>query len=332
MMTNIQTTNAGNYTVVVTNAYGSVTSSVAVLTVATSPPSQTLAGFYFTNMVLLADGRAQLDLMVPSNGVYTLLTSTDFKKWEAAMTFEGPTNRFVITSPWPMSEIGTTFLRAAVGRVVSYSFLFYFVSSPAALVPGTPSISFPQAIQQYHVRLDVNNASNWPAQTQVLFTGPPGSGMTNLTAFDAAIQPEDNSAWYMSPPVASPSVPPLGTWTVTFGGAPMTFDPPDPQASTRFIVPQPNLAVSNGVLTGVSWVYRHASNGQALTTLPAYVQEIIVQVHGGTPIHRLYDSNSLLPNTTNHVIATPVLWSDVANFSISYYDDLGNCYDAHFRP
>jgi hypothetical protein len=330
-LSNVQRSDAGTYSVIINNSYDSVTSSVAVLTVI-SPPVQTLAGLYFTNMILLPDGRAQLDLIVPTNGVYTLLASTDFKKWEAAMTFEGPTNRFVITSPRPMAEIGTTFLRAAVGRVVSHSFLFYFVSSPAALVPGTPSISFPQAIQVYSVRLDVNNASNWPAQTQVLFTGPPGSGMTNLAAFDAAIQTEDNSAWYMSPPVASPSVPPLGTWTVTFGGAPMTFDPPDPQATTRFIVPQPNLVVSNGVLTGVSWVYRHASNGQALTTLPAYVQEIIVQVHGGMPFHRLYDSNSLPPNTTNHVIATPVLWSDVANFSISYYDDLGNCYDAHFRP
>jgi hypothetical protein len=331
-LSSVKPSDAGGYSVMVSNASGSVTSSVAVLTVPTAPPSQPPAGFYFTNMVLLADGRAQLNLIVPTNGVYTLLTSTDFEKWEPAMLLDGPTNRFVITSPRPMSEIGNTFLRAAVGRVVSYGFLFYFVASPATLIPGTPSISFPQAIQVYSVRLDVNNASNWPVQTEVLFTGPPGSGMTNLAASDAAIQPEDNSAWYMSPPVGSPSMPPLGTWTVTFGGAPMTFDPPDSQATTRFIVPQPNLVVSNGLLTGVSWVYRHASNGQALTTLPAYVHKIIVQVHGGMPFHRLYDSNSLPPNTTNHVFATPVLWSDVAIFSISYYDDLGNCYDAHFRP
>jgi hypothetical protein len=184
----------------------------------------------------------------------------------------------------------------------------------------------------YSVRLDVDNAANWPDPSQVLFTGPPGSGMTNVTAFDALIEPGDNSAWYMSPPVATPALPPPGTWTVAFGGTPLTFDPPDAQATTRFIVPQPNLVVSNGMLAEVSWVYRDPSNGQAIATLPVYVNKIIVQVQGGVPFHRLYVSNSLTPNTTNHVFAGTVPWSDVAILSISYYDDLGNCYDAHFRP
>ncbi len=40
-MSNIQPTNAGNYTVVITNAFGSITSSVATLTVTTSPTIST---------------------------------------------------------------------------------------------------------------------------------------------------------------------------------------------------------------------------------------------------------------------------------------------------
>ena len=67
-ITNIQLTNAGNYTVVVTNAFGSITSAVATLTVnafsaptiATNPQSQTVTVGANATFTVVANGSAPL--------------------------------------------------------------------------------------------------------------------------------------------------------------------------------------------------------------------------------------------------------------------------------
>jgi len=104
----------------ITNLYATNTSLAAVIVygiaiefLTNTPP---LPGLYITKATLLTNGCAQFEVVTPTNGVYTLMVSSDLKNWNPDQTLEGPTNRFVLTSPQPMSQYGNTFFRVAVGR------------------------------------------------------------------------------------------------------------------------------------------------------------------------------------------------------------------------
>ena len=77
-LTNVQVPNAGNYTIVVTNAYGSVTSSIASLTVlgpayiASQPTNQTVAAGGTVNLSVIATGPGPLAYQWFNNGAKVL--------------------------------------------------------------------------------------------------------------------------------------------------------------------------------------------------------------------------------------------------------------------
>jgi len=314
---NAQPTNAGNYTVVVTNAFGSVTSSVAVLTVI--PPNH---DFYITNATLTVDGYANFEVVVPSNGVYSLLISTNLRNWESVDTLAGPTNRFFISSyPTTMAEMGNTFVRAAEGLVPQYRFYLNFGTTAGTLVAGTASVPFPQSVQNYSAFLEVNRLASPAAMTNVFFTGPPGSGLTNALPEGSDLDPENYGANYWSPTPPNLSVPTPGNWTINYGGTNLLFA--QPNALDRFVVPHPTIVVSNGMLVSVNWVYRNPTTGQALEGRPAFFRDITVEVFGGFPLQRVYDSNDLTRDTTNHVFSSSLLWNEVNSLSFSYHDDVG---------
>jgi len=82
-LSNVQTSQAGNYTVVVSNSYGSVTSSVATLTVtipnfSLSPSLGAVAG--------LASNGFNLQFPVPVGSKYIIFASTDLKTWTPIAT------------------------------------------------------------------------------------------------------------------------------------------------------------------------------------------------------------------------------------------------------
>jgi hypothetical protein len=91
-LNNVQTTNAGSYTVVVTNAADSVTSEVATLTVIPpAPPSlgapgMTTNGFTF-------------QLSVSVGQTYVILVTTNFQDWTPIFTDVALTNSVVFTDP-----------------------------------------------------------------------------------------------------------------------------------------------------------------------------------------------------------------------------------------
>ena len=324
MLTNIQTNNAGGYTVVVTNAYGSATSVVASLTVLpVAPPDN---GLYFTNVTMTPDGRALFEVVTPSNGVYSLLVSTNLSDWISVENLEGPTNRFTVTwpdPPWRISDFRSLFLRAAVGLVPQFNFRLNLSDTAGILVAGTPSVTFPQS-PHYSAFLEGNRLANPAADTNVFFTGPPGSGLTNALPEGTGLDPDHYGKNYWSPRPAAPSVPPPGRWTVKYAGTDLFFDQPDVQG--RFVIPHPTVVVSNGVLVSVNWVYRDATTGQALGGPPAFMTGGAVEVYGGAPSQRLYDSDQLSRGTTNHTFAATLLWSEVNALDISYNDDLDNDY------
>jgi hypothetical protein len=74
-LTGVSQTNAGDYTVLITNMVGSVTSPVAALTVVVPPE--------FISITLLPDQNTSLSLTAVSNLTYRIDISTDFVNWTA---------------------------------------------------------------------------------------------------------------------------------------------------------------------------------------------------------------------------------------------------------
>ena len=295
-------------------------------------------GLYITNAVVSPEGFAQCEVVAPSNGLYSLLLSTNLQSWDSIKKLDSwnppgdapaPTNRFFINSdPLSAAQVGNTFfLRVVVGLVPKYQLLFHFHNTIDTLAVGTSSVSFPQSISDYSAHLDVERVTSSPDGSQVFFTGPPGSGLTNAMSTGFSTDPGGYDAWYDSSPMLNdPAVPPPGRWTINYNGTNLIFDLPDAQTPTRFVVPQPTVVVSNGLLSSVSWIYRNATTGQALAGPPAFLSDVVVEAGGGTPHQRIYDSNPLPRATTAHSFSPALLWSDVADITISYDDDLGNRY------
>ncbi|HXR05519.1 MAG TPA: immunoglobulin domain-containing protein, partial [Verrucomicrobiae bacterium] len=107
-LTHIQTTNAGSYTVVVTNMAGSITSAVATLTV--------------TNPVVIlspASGGGlppngfTFQLSLPTGLTYVILVSTDFQVWTPIAT-NLATSGSVIFTDTAAADYPTRFYRAMV--------------------------------------------------------------------------------------------------------------------------------------------------------------------------------------------------------------------------
>ena len=81
-LNNVQPANAGDYRVVITNAGGSVTSSVASLTVVVPPQ--------FASITLLPDQNLSLSLTAVSNLTYRIDASTDLLTWAALTNLPNP--------------------------------------------------------------------------------------------------------------------------------------------------------------------------------------------------------------------------------------------------
>jgi hypothetical protein len=82
-LTGVQTTNAGNYTVVVTNCAGWVMSAAATLTV-TNPVITLSAGA--GSSPSLTSGGFSFQVSIPVGVTYVILTSTDFVYWTPLVT------------------------------------------------------------------------------------------------------------------------------------------------------------------------------------------------------------------------------------------------------
>ncbi len=78
---NVQTNNAGNYSVMVTNTQGSVTSSNALLTVSPPQPPQ------FLSVTVVSNGLVQMVLSGQSGSTYTIDGSSDLVNWTPLVTF-----------------------------------------------------------------------------------------------------------------------------------------------------------------------------------------------------------------------------------------------------
>ncbi|MGA2787904.1 MAG: immunoglobulin domain-containing protein [Verrucomicrobiota bacterium] len=93
ILANVQTTNAGTYSVIVTNTAGSVTSSNAILTVSSGAPSQPqLSGFTYNS-----DGTFSLTVNGDTGPGYIVQASTNLVDWAGIFTNPSPVLPFVWT-------------------------------------------------------------------------------------------------------------------------------------------------------------------------------------------------------------------------------------------
>ena len=100
-----QVSHAGNYSVVVTNASGSVTSSVASLTLTPTQPLQ------FTDISRLADGRVKLAVSGEAGFNVQLRTSTNLTSWLVLTNLANPSGSLSFTDAPPVS-VSNQFYRA----------------------------------------------------------------------------------------------------------------------------------------------------------------------------------------------------------------------------
>jgi pectate lyase len=110
-LTNVQTTNAGTYSVIVSNTAGAVTSAYALLSVSSAAPSQPqLSDFVYDSnsgtFSLTIDGDAGYD--------YIVLASTNLTDWASIFTNHSPTPPF-IWSDSGASNFNQRFYRVKLG-------------------------------------------------------------------------------------------------------------------------------------------------------------------------------------------------------------------------
>jgi hypothetical protein len=286
----------------------------------------------FTN-VTLANGLFQGELLVVPGQTYTIESSTNLADWEPiGVLASGETNRLVLTESADIMALPNLFYRAVIGDRLGVSHDLHFIEFAAGGNFGgglTPSVNYPVVLQGYEVLLDMMNAASFPAATNVHFTGPAGSGLSNTPADPANSWVGETEAAYASPVVASPPAAPGGAWTVSYPGTNLVFDLPDSQAASRLVVMVPTVDLNGGLVRSVSWGYRDAATGAALTGPPAYMTSIQVQIEGITG-GRVYDSPALPPNATSHTLEIAVGWTNVSAINMTYDDSLGNHYVVTF--
>jgi len=284
----------------------------------------------FTNSTV-AGGNFQGQLIVAPGMTYTIEVSTNLQNWTAVgIVSSDGTNLLDLQDPDPVTS--RMFYRAAVGNImpVTYTFNFHEYSYAGGFGSGfTPAVSFPVALNSYTANFEVESDTSLPAATNVYFTGPAGSGLTNEPADPNNSWIDSSGGGYQSPFVSNPTAAPGGTWTVNYKGTNHTFNVADPQAASRLVIPLPTATVSGGALQSVSWTYKNASTGATLGDAPAYVTDIQVQVEGFVG-GRIYESPSLASGVTNHTLTASVTWSNVNTIHMAYDDSLGNHYVVTF--
>ncbi|MCX8108954.1 MAG: hypothetical protein N3G20_09130, partial [Verrucomicrobiae bacterium] len=207
----------------------------------------------------VANGRVSVSLHIVPGVDYTLEISTNLIHWEPVGTVNSDATSVVeLVDDEP--PFGRLFARARTGAWEKFEFFVIEFAHAGSFGGGTTAtVSFPVVLSGYSAVFGAYGRGRFPAASEVYFTGPPGSGLTNTPAKQSYQGPQ----WimYASPLVAAPTVAPPGQWVVKYKGSNVQFDLPDPEAVARFVVPVPSVTVEGDRLQIVSWVYKTPRNG-----------------------------------------------------------------------
>ncbi|KAF0176667.1 MAG: Ig family protein [Limisphaerales bacterium] len=213
--------------------------------------------------------------------------------------------------------------------------------------PGTfdgtnGSVSFPQYLGYYFALYNIDNDTNYPAS--VTFTGPGGSGLTNVPS-QVNGSSFGSSAFYSSPAVFfspgnlpqgaiySPTQPSGGIYTVGYKTSNYMFNLLDPLAADQQILVVPTVVLSaTNTIQEIRWTYK-TTNG-ATVGPQAFMENIEIRVNG-TSGGRLYDGGNdynsrILPAVTNHTPTASVPWTNVSSIQMLFVDTVGNQYVSYW--
>ena len=187
--------------------------------------SSTLAGFgqapVFTN-ASVAGGNFSVQILMASNQLYTIQTSTNLTSWSSVGSDTSTNKLITLVDPRGTAGFSRQYYRILLGSVASFSLQFLeFANAGSFNSNSTPNTTFPVVLNSYSAGLQVNDDINYPAATNVFFTGPAGSGLTNAPGdpSNSSINTgRENSAFYQSSFVSSPAAVPGGTWVVNYKG------------------------------------------------------------------------------------------------------------------
>ena len=294
-----------------------------VLAIPVCLPAQ-VAAPRFTNVTVLPDGRASLQLLVQPGQEYTVEASEDLKSWDYAFTARSESNVFPIVSPGPASQMGTIFLRALVGHKLYAEGEFQFTVAQRSFggLPQPP-ITYPVLIWYEAVVFVFENDAPYPLREAVFITGPPGSGVTNFMSAHANIGTERASySTWGGGPGASPVM--AGEWTVNYKGSNVSFAMPAPQVAEQFMLPVPTVTVSNGMLTALTWEFRNPSTGQLAANPSGRIKRIDVEIRNTGGVELVDDSHE--PAERSHTFSPAIPWSSVGVVQLAYKDNLGSRY------
>jgi len=223
------------------------------------------------------------------------------------------TVNFLVGGP----AVGTLFFRHSLGVVGEFG------------AASTPAINYPVTIKNFRAIFHVFNDPTPPTADTVLFTGPPGSGLTNTPAdLNFGAVQDGTNVYYFSPPVRNPNTAMGGSWTVFYRSNPNNLNVQDPQAFSRIAVPVPTVTVTGGVLRSLNWTYRDQS-GSPIFGTPLFIRTNRVD---------LFDQNGnqiyadVFPASFSYSFppSGQYPWSDLSLVRVSYYDDMTNQYFVGF--
>jgi hypothetical protein len=240
-------------------------------------------------------------------------------------SFTGGT--FTVTSP-PLGTCPFTGSLAARGEPTIFFSLLAAPPYPLAITEGSVGAA---------VVFDPAPPLDPPS---VRFTGPAGSGVTNVPA--SLRLPNAAGSFYETDtaPIAGRNV--VGTWTVSYGGRLIrSFTVGNPEAEARFIAMVPTLTVVPAAggprVSAVSWVFKDRLTG-ATVPAPLHADSIQIELGGSfagigpNPEFGYYASPDFPRTTTSHTLPAAVPFGQIDEIYISFKDTLtGNFYVTSFR-
>jgi hypothetical protein len=212
---------------------------------------------------------------------------------------------------------------------IEFGFLFrHFAEGGEFLDSTNATPQFPAAISGYRAELTVNDSATFASPSQVFFSGPAGSGIDAAPSDPAIFSSTTTNAFYFSPFINQPPNAPGGVWSVSYANSLQQFSMPDPQASSRLVVPVPKLGVANDIVKQAEWSFFDA-NGNALSGTPPVVVGIRMQALDASD-SILYDSGPLSLTELSHTLASSLNWLNVNTIRFLYKDNLTNVYIVSF--
>jgi len=197
----------------------------------------------------------------------------------------------------PSEGVNMRFYRARIGTTLALKFSFIQIARSTASWDISPT--FPIPILGYRGVLEVDNDTEYSAPASVFFTGPPGSGITNSPGDPAGTIVGTDLAMYQT--MLIPSAVKKGIWNVNYKGTNVSFDVPDPETGSRFVVPVPTFRHEPMGATLVSWAYADPDSGAYLPRAPIFMNQIQLLVPD-----KGYQSANLPPSTTNQHLPFPL--------------------------